>query len=268
VPRDDEAARQSPTSLFVRNKHQKLSHVRTPLDQGLTVRIPLIEELTTGPVPQGTNLLVEFDPASQWFNASLTIVVGWIKGGGKVSYSVSTQPPESIRLKLKRQGLDPKTLEEEGKLRIWDWYTAALGQKSNEPFAIGSMKVSDLSIFYSQEQLRGPPLPTSLNIIDDGSILARFNEEKNWVEFSLTRIIPMAKFRNTTIIASLIKGVHSDWVYKRFEAAADGVVDFKLDETSDPAQNLIRLRSMKDIGFDARWHRIKLQENQQVTLEE
>jgi len=231
------------------------------------VQIPLIDSLTSSPVPHGSNLLVEFDPSSQWINASLTMAAGWIKSGGGVSYSVSTQPPTKIRLKLNRLGIDSEILEKDGVLRIWDWYTATLGQKSKEKLAISSLKVSDLSIWYSHEQLQGPPLPDKLLIIDDGSVGVRFNDEKNWVEFSMTRIYPMAKMRDCIIIASLVRGLHSDWVYKRSEVAADGVIDFKLDESVDPAQNLIRIRSMKDIGFDGRWHRLKIGENFEITLE-
>lgn len=235
--------------------------------EGATVRIPLIEDLTTGPIPAGSDLLVEFDPASQWYNASLTIAAGWIKGGGMVSYSSTTQPPDSIRLKLNRLGVNAEALEREKKLEIWDWYTATLGQISKEKLAVNSLFVSDLSIFYSTGQMGGPPIPEWLMMIDDGSVLARFNEEKSWVEFSLTRTYPLARLRKSTIIGGLLRGVHSDWVYNRLEAAADGIIDFRVDETVDPIQNLIRIRSMRDIGFDGRWHRIKVGENLEVTLE-
>lgn len=237
------------------------------------VQIPLIETLTSSPIPEGSNLLVEFDPASQWYNASLTIVAGWLRSGGGVSYSVTAQPPDNLRAKLKQLGLKPEVLERtmdiggEERLRIWDWYTATVGGKSKEKFAINSLKVSDLSIFYSQQQFRGATIPHRLLLTDDSSVLARFNEEKNWVEFCLARIYPMAKIRKSTIIISLIRGVHSDWVYKRFEASADGIIEFKLDETADPPQNLMRIKAMKDIGFDGHWHKIKVHKNQKVTID-
>ena len=211
--------------------------------------------------------MVEFDPASQWYNASLTITAGWLECGGGVSYSVSSQPPETVRVKLKRLGLNVDSFEKDEKLRIWDWYTVTLGQKSKEKFAIASLRVSDLSIFYSQQQIRGPPIPHRLDLIDDGSVLARFNEEKSWVEFLLSRIYPMAKTRKSTIIVSVIKGVHSDWAYKRLEAAADGIIDFKLEDTGEATKDLIRIRSMRDLGFDRKWHSLNVGDRLDVTLE-
>jgi len=55
--------------------------------------------------------------------------------------------------------------------------------------------------------------------------------------------------------------------YEQLEAAVDGIIDFKLDEASDPAQNLIRIRSLRKVGFDGRWHRLKLTENLELTIE-
>jgi hypothetical protein len=111
------------------------------------------------------------------------------------------------------------------------------------------------------------PAPEFLTIADNISILDRFNAEKNWVEMYLTRPIPMAKARQITNLNGIIGGIHSDWAYKQLEAAVDGIIDFKLDATSDPPQNLIRIRNMRKVGFDGRWNRLKTEENFEVTLE-
>jgi len=60
-------------------------------------RIPLIEDLVMDPVPAGSALMVEFDPSSQWYAASMTIAGGWLKTGGTVTYSVNGLPPDSVR---------------------------------------------------------------------------------------------------------------------------------------------------------------------------
>jgi len=237
-------------------------------------RIPLIEDHTLGPVPPGTNLLVEYDSASQWYNASLTMAAGWLKSGGAVDYNATAQPLANIRSRLKRLGLEVEILEREGKLELWDWYTVTLGKKSNERLAVNSLKVADLSIdllkteLGDQTESDDPSKPARLGIRDNASTLARINDEKAWVEFEVTRAIQVAGLHKSVWIRGVVKGVHSEWVYKRLEDVQDGIIDFKLDETTDPAQNLFRIRSMRNVGFDGLWHRLKIGENFEVTLEQ
>jgi KaiC/GvpD/RAD55 family RecA-like ATPase len=68
-------------------------------------------------------------------------------------------------------------------------------------------------------------------------------------------------------LSALTRGLHGEWVYKKLEAEADGVIDFKLDEAADPPKNLIRIRSLRDVGFDGRWHPLKINENFEVAIE-
>jgi len=229
-------------------------------------QIPLIEDLTAGPIPAGSFLLVEYDAASQWYNASLTIAAEWLGTGGPVAYYVSTQTPDRIHSRLKQLGVNTDALEKDDLLRILDWYTVTLGQKSQEKFAYASLKVADLSIWFSKF-LKGPPSGAWLNIVDNHSTVARFNDEKAWVEFALTRAIPAVLPGGQIGIIGIIRGVHSEWASKQLEAAVDGVLDFKLEEVGDETRNLIRVRNMHNVGFDARWHRLKTGENFEVTLE-
>jgi len=206
------------------------------LEGHLILRVPLINDLVTDPVPAGSALAVEFDPSSQWYAASMTIAAGWLKAGGAVTYSVNAQPPESIRTQLRRLGVDVDALEKDERLVIFDGYTITLGRKSSEKYATQSLKAADLSITYSREVMRAEPMPELLSIIDNVSTLARFNEERAWVEFLLARGIPSAFLTKSTTIAGIISGLHSDSAYRQLEAAVDGVIELKLDTTSDPPE--------------------------------
>jgi len=64
-----------------------------------------------------------------------------------------------------------------------------------------------------------------------------------------------------------MKGIHSEWVYRLMEGAVDGVVDLKLDESEEENRNIIRLKRMRNVGFDSRWHKLQLGKSSQVTLE-
>ena len=228
-------------------------------------RLPLIEDLTTGPVPPGSNLLVEFDPASQWYNASVTIMAGWLRTGGRARYTVASQPPDDFRSQLNRLVPNVAELESKDIVEIWDEYTVTLGQKSKEKYALDSLKVPDMSISFSQ-MMKQPVAPDILLMADDQAVEARFNEEKNWVEFTLTRDLPNVKLRKLIGIGGVIKGVLSDWALKRLEGAVDGIIDFKVDEAGNVTRDLIRVRSMRAVGFDREWHELKTGENLEVSL--
>jgi KaiC/GvpD/RAD55 family RecA-like ATPase len=227
--------------------------------------MPIIEELAKDPIPPGSNILVEFDPASQWFNASLTIAAGWMKDGGSVSYIAQSQSPDDIRSQLRRLGVAVDTLQKEDRLWITDFYTISIGQKSKEKFTPDSLKVNDLSIWIAREAMVDSAAPEFLVISDNGSILDRFNDEKNWVELYLTRPIPMAKSREITQLMVFMGGVHSNWAYKQLEAAMDGIVDFKVEEAHEPARDLVRMRSMRKARFDRKWHELSVGENCEIS---
>lgn len=229
--------------------------------------IPLIEDLTTGPIPPGSTLLVEFDPASQWYNAALTIAAGWMQQGGSFYYHDYSQPPDNIRLKLQRLGLQVEALEKQEKLRIYDWYTCQLGQKSKEKFAAPSVKVADLSIWILKEWMPAAPIHEVLQVSDNPSAVARFNDEKTWVEYVLSRVVPTGSLRKTIVLRGAMKGVHTDWAYKQLEGAHHGIIDFKVEEVSGQWRNFISVRSMRDVGFDSRWHPLKIGDNSEITLE-
>lgn len=230
-------------------------------------KIPLIEDLTSAPIPPGTSILVEFDPASQWYNASLTIAAGWLRDGGSISYIATSQSPDDVRSQLRQLGAGVEELEMKDRLWITDLYTASVGQKSKEKYAPESLKVADMSIWIAREAMVASAAPEFLIIADNSSVLDRFNDERNWVELYLTRPIPMAKSRKITQLIGFMDGVHSKWAYKQLEAASDGIVDFKIDESGAEARDLIRIRTMRKVDFDRRWHELKISGNLEVTLQ-
>ena len=230
-------------------------------------RIPLIEDLTTRPIAAGTMLLVEFTGASQWYNAALTIASGWLKSGGKVSYSATVQSPDDVRTGFQRLGVKYHEYEIEDKLRIWDLYSATLGMKSHEKFAYDSLKAADLSLRTAREDMREGPQQEWLRVIENSSTLFRFNDEKTMMEVELSRFIPSFRSRKSTAIRAIMRDVHSNWVLQQLEGAHDAIIDFKLDETTDPAQNMFRIRSFRNVRFDGRWRKVGIGENFEITLE-
>jgi len=127
-------------------------------------RIPLIEDLTKGPIPPGSQILVEFDPASQWYNASLTIAAGWLRTEGSVSYITQSQPPDEVRSRLRPLGIVVKELERQDRLWVTDLYSASIGRKSKEKYAPESLKVADMSLWIARDAMDDVPTRISRDI--------------------------------------------------------------------------------------------------------
>jgi KaiC/GvpD/RAD55 family RecA-like ATPase len=235
-------------------------------------KIQLIDDLTEGSLPPESNLLVEFDPASQWYNSCIAIAAAWVKDGGDVGYNGFVQSPDTVRTQLTRLGLEVDGLERDDRLRIYDWYTPTLGRKSKEDYGIESLKVADQSIIFrlTEDDLNHPEeleWPKSLRIADNFSTLARFNDEKFWIEFMLTRVFPIASARKSTLIFGIMKGVHSEWAYRQLEGAVEGIIDFKLEEVEKTTRDMMRIRSMRNLSYDREWHELRVGRNFDVTIE-
>ena len=234
-------------------------------------KIPLIDDLTADLTPPGSNILVEFDPASQWYNSSLTITAGWVKGGGDVGYNGFTRPCDAVRMQLRRLGLNVADLETNDRLRVYDWYTPTLGRKSKEKYGIESLKVADQSIQFrlTEDDLNHPEAewPESLRIVDNFSTLARFNDEKAWTEFMLTRVLPIGPVKKSTLVFGIMKGIHSEWAYKQLEGSSDGIIDFRLDDAGGNLRDVVQIRTMRNTHFNRDLTELKVGENFEVNLQ-
>ena len=216
--------------------------------------------------------MVEYDPASQWYNSCLTMAAGWAKSGGNVGYNGFTKPPDEVRMQLTRLGLNVNELESSDRLRVYDWHTPTLGRKSKEKYGIDSLKVADQSILFrlTEDDLNNPgdtEWPESLRIVDNFSALARFNDERAWVEFMLTRVYPIGSVKKSTLVFGIMTGVLSVWALKQLEGSADGIIDFKLDETGGKIRDLMQIRTMRNAHFNREPSELKVEQNFEVTLQ-
>jgi hypothetical protein len=107
------------------------------------------------------------------------------------------------------------------------------------------------------------PETNLLRIWDNLSTLGRFNEEKNWVEFVLERELLFGVSIGATTFHGIVNGVHEGWVYKRLEDAHDGIVDVRV---GDDGKDLIRIRNMREVGFNRKWHELTISPNLEVSL--
>lgn len=234
--------------------------------------ISIIKELVPGEIDYGTTLLVEFDPLSLWQEASLTIATRALRQGTRTEYHVFKRSPKEVTGDFTRLGMNVKQLEEEGKLRFHDDYTAQTGLGSGFPGypAEKSMKITDRSL-EALKALKGPFSEAEkrwLHIDDDTSVLLQYNKEEECIDFWRTRLIPAFKALETVVLWGFLTGTASDSFYRKLESLCDGIVRFKSEESGDQIEQYVRLTAMRNKQYDSRWHQLRLLDNGEVALNE
>ncbi len=232
---------------------------------------PLLKEMVPSGFEFGTNLLVEFEPDSLWYDTSLTIAARALMAGIKIDYHILQHPPGDITTAFQRWGLNVKKLEDEDLLWIIDSYTPQTGldvPQDQSDYAQFSVKLSDWSIALAKELKAGisDVMKRRLHIDDNSGILLQYNEEKMMIDFWRTRYIPYSRARESVVIQTLLRNVASTSFYKQFESLFDGIIDFKSEERENELQHYVRVRSLRGRGCDSRWRKLRLSDNGEVTL--
>ena len=234
---------------------------------------PFLKELVPNGFEYGSNLLVEFDSDSVWYETSLTIAADAIRAGIKIDYHNFQHTPDDIRKALSRRGLDVKKLEDSDMLWIVDSYTVQTGidtSKDQSEITQVSVKLSDWSIVLAKDIKAGisDAMKRRLHIDDNTGILLQYNEEKAIIDFWRTRFIPYSRARECVNVYTILKGIATPSFYKQYESLSDGIIDFKSEEQENALQHYVRIRSLRGRGCDSRWRRLRLSEDGEVTLVE
>ena len=231
--------------------------------------------------------MVEYDPESQWLSFAATLTARYVMGSFKACYAASVRSREDVRSVLSGLGLDVSKAEDDGLLRVDDWYSASLslergasksrfyeviGEGADSYVKVSSLKVSDLSVEWLRLLKDGHPYivenwpPGHVIVLESVSPMLRFNEEKTFLDWIESRVNPYERSKNRIELQGVIRGVHSESFYKRMEGASDGVIEVKLMERGEEVKNMLRVRSMKGQPHDSRWHEITIKRNGEATI--
>lgn len=253
-----------------------------------SIQIQLLADLIPDGVKPGTMLLVEFDPDSQWLSLATTMTSHFFRDNRHIGYLAMVRPVEDVERCLAALEVDFGPAVQSGRFVIEDWYSATLTggllgslnekgpifERTPSGLCVRSLKVNDLSVEWLKTSKAGPQIYDIIDLWPGGSLviaesfsgMLRFNEERPFVEWIESRVNPGERKRKGITIQGLVRGLHSDWLYKRMESASDGIIDVRVMERDEEAKNLLRLRTMKGQPHDAHWHEIRIKSNGEATL--
>ena len=258
----------------------------TTLPSGNPVSIPILTGLIPDGVKPETVFLVEFDPESQWLAVATTMTAGYLREGGRVSYLAQVRSQEAVRENLFALGVDISAASREGRFTLDDYYSATLTggrldgggpsifERIDGGVRLRSLKVADLSVELLKDMRQGPESgglwenwpPGALTVVESMSQMLRFNEEKPFLEWLISREHQGARRAKRIYFEGLVRDIHTESFYKRLESDVDGVIDLRVMERNEEVKNLLRIRSLKGQPHDARWHEIQIKRNGEAAL--
>lgn len=255
------------------NFRTRANHAQCPV-LGDSIGVDFLEELAPGAFQYGMTCVVEFDPQSLWHEISLAIAAQAMRHGAKVEFHIFQRTPKEIRKALGRRGLDIDRLERANLFRVMDSYTTTTPltgppEGKTETLLSGkSPDVTDWTKTIKQRMRDGFEEAEKrwLHIDDNETILLQFNTEEAILNGWRTTFVPMAKSRELLILHALVTGIASESFYRKTEAMADAIIDFRVKEEGESLENYVRLRTLRETKFDSTWHRVELKSDGEIIV--
>jgi len=238
------------------------------------IDLEILGELAPGGFHYGMTCLVEYEPHSLWQETSLTIAAEALKRGIKTEYHIFQHTPTEVRSALKEMGVEVENCERRGIFRIMDTYTSTtpLGESREgraEPLLSGRTPDARKWARTIRQKMKSgfeEGEKRWLHIDDNEAVLLQFSDEEYIVNGWRTTFVPMAKARELLTLHALVTGVASDSFYRKREALADAIMDFKAIEEGRKLEHYVRLRALRGVKFDSSWRRIELFGKNRVRL--
>lgn len=223
----------------------------------MSVQIPILHGLIPEGVPYRTAIIIEYDPDSSYYQILESTVHDLLRAGQVVSFFDYTRFPDQVREDLRALGSDIDELEARGMFHLYDGYSATLGIKSKEKLALESLKVADISLYFLKMTKDENPIRNDVGFSDSGTVGLRYNDERAFLDWYATRVIPRVKLHDRISFSAFVTGVHSEAFYKSIEDMCDGVVDVRFDDSAGLPRTKLRVRAFKVGRFNGSWRHVK-----------
>lgn len=243
-----------------------------------SINLPLLNSLLPNGFRLGSNVLVEFDPNSLWYETSISLAAEAVREGSSADYHTFQHQPNEVKEALAKQEAPVNVAMASKSLRILDSYSLQLGEKNPtappfQNFVQQSMALSDwkakLANLRNQDQEKTRRESDRIHIDDNTSALLAMNDEKTVNDFWLAGVESTRRW-NLLMFNSFCVGIASDAFYKKLETIADMIIDIRAKETrSGESRDFIRVRTLRGSRLpDSKWKRFDIEDNGRVALSE
>ena len=238
------------------------------------VVVPLLEEILPAGFRLGGNYLVEFEPSSPWYEASVTIAARSVQMGLKTEYHSFHRSIDDVREALENLGLSVDRETKNGMLRLIDSYSALTGPgtrpKLGRPDFLAN-RIPDIGRWGKEikKQIAAGIEERDrnwLHIDDNTSLLLQFTDEESMLNGWRTVFIPWGRARGLITINGFVKGVASEAFYRKNEALYDGVFDMVTNEKNGRLEHFIRARRVPGESIDTSWKQLRLRPRGEVVI--
>jgi class 3 adenylate cyclase len=238
------------------------------------VVVPLFEAMVPDGLRLGGNYLVEFEPSSPWYEASVTIAARSVQSGLKTEYHSFHRNIADVKEALEGLGLSVDRETKRGMLRLIDSYAPATRQAKGQSLGrVGFLanRIPDVSRWgraikkqiaagFEERDRRW------LHIDDNTSLLLQFTDEESMLNGWRTVFIPWGRARELITVNGFVKGIASEAFYRKNEALYDGVFDMVTNEKEGRLEHFIRARRVQGESIDSRWKSVRLRPRGQVVI--
>jgi class 3 adenylate cyclase len=238
------------------------------------VVVPLLDAMVPEGFRLGGNYLVEFEPSSPWYEASVTIAARSVQRGLKTEYHSFHRSIIDVKEALEGLGVSVERETKRGMLRLIDSYTPATSQAKGRPLGRvgflasqtpdvgrwGSAIRKQIAAGFEDQDRKW------LHIDDNTSLLLQFTDEESMLNGWRTVFIPWGRARELVTVNGFVKGIASEAFYRKNEALYDGVFDMVTNEKEGRLEHYIRARVVHGESIDSRWKPVRLRPRGEVVI--
>jgi KaiC/GvpD/RAD55 family RecA-like ATPase len=179
-----------------------------------------------------------------------------LKNGEPFVFVTTNETPEEIESSMKCFGLDIEPYKEKDLIKIIDGCSWRLGKESSSEYAVDTQQnfLTAISIKIKKIQQNFKGTRFVFDSISELTALSDPNSVLNFLQVITKRI----RIEGGRALFTVAHGAHDEHFMNRLRLTFDGILEMRLDETSNEIKRLLRIFSLKGARHKTNWIPFKI----------